>query len=154
MREECFSPQEPSFFHENANQSSDLLAIENSYSHRVNRLKLKKLHRIGSTQISLVWDDGHIGPVGLRNLRTACPCAGCQGETILLRHYSPPEKKPLAPDACELKGAEVIGNYALKLSWGDGHDQGIFTWEHLRSLCECEACSAKKISEPPRENYP
>jgi len=95
-----------------------------------------------------VWDDGHTGPITLQTLRDACPCAGCQGETVLLHHYAPPEKKALGHQAYELKGAEVMGNYALKLSWGDGHDQGIFTWEHLRALCECEECSARKSSYP------
>ena len=111
-------------------------------------MKLKKLTKIDSTKVSLLWDDGHEGPVALRTLRDACPCAGCQGETILLHHYAAPEKKASGPLAYQLEGAEVMGNYALKLSWGDGHGQGIYTWEHLRSLCECEECSARKSLNP------
>lgn len=33
-------------------------------------------------------------------------------------------------------GAEMVGNYALKLSFDDGHDSGLFTWEYLRELGE------------------
>jgi DUF971 family protein len=104
-------------------------------------LKLKKLQRIDSTKIQLLWDDGHVGPVSLKAMRAACPCAGCQGETVLLRHYVPPPKPETTPEALDLKNVEVVGNYAVRPTWADGHDQGIYTWEHLRSLCECEQCS-------------
>lgn len=110
-------------------------------------LKLKKLHRIDSTKISLLWDDGHEGVLSLFGFRTACPCAGCQGETVLLRHYAPPPKAPLSPEAVTLKSVEVVGNYGLRPLWADGHDQGIYTWEHLRSICECEICSAAGTPE-------
>lgn len=63
---------------------------------------------------------------------------------MLLHHFAAPEKSPLAPEAYDLKNVEVVGNYAIKPSWGDGHDQGIYTWEHLRSLCECPECSARR----------
>ena len=33
-------------------------------------------------------------------------------------------------------GAEMVGNYALKLSFSDGHDSGLFTWEYLWELGE------------------
>lgn len=31
-------------------------------------------------------------------------------------------------------GAEMVGNYALKLSFSDGHDSGLFTWSYLQDL--------------------
>lgn len=31
---------------------------------------------------------------------------------------------------------EQVGNYALKFSFSDGHDSGIYTWDYLRSLCD------------------
>ncbi|TBW55878.1 DUF971 domain-containing protein [Marinobacter halodurans] len=31
-------------------------------------------------------------------------------------------------------GAEMVGNYALKLSFSDGHDSGLFTWSYLLEL--------------------
>lgn len=34
-----------------------------------------------------------------------------------------------------LTNAEPVGNYALKLSFDDGHDSGLFTWEYLYDLC-------------------
>ena len=35
-----------------------------------------------------------------------------------------------------IDGMELVGNYALKIRWSDGHDTGLYTWEHLRRLCE------------------
>ncbi|MDP0588209.1 MAG: DUF971 domain-containing protein [Candidatus Endonucleobacter bathymodioli] len=31
--------------------------------------------------------------------------------------------------------AEVIGSYAIKLSFDDGHDSGIYSWDYLYDLC-------------------
>ena len=31
-------------------------------------------------------------------------------------------------------GAELVGNYALRIRFSDGHDTGIYTWEYLRDI--------------------
>ncbi|MNT90440.1 hypothetical protein D3C72_2313420 [compost metagenome] len=33
-----------------------------------------------------------------------------------------------------LSGVEPAGNYALKLSFDDGHDSGLFSWDYLYEL--------------------
>ncbi|MDO6563026.1 DUF971 domain-containing protein [Amphritea sp. 1_MG-2023] len=35
-----------------------------------------------------------------------------------------------------IKGLEAVGNYALKITFDDGHDSGLFTWEYLLDLCQ------------------
>jgi DUF971 family protein len=40
----------------------------------------------------------------------------------------------LSPAALELRKLEQVGNYALSLGWGDGHDTGIYTYRFLREL--------------------
>jgi len=90
--------------------------------------------------IEILWTDGHHGVVSLETLRDKCPCAGCAGESVLFDSYRPAEPDRKTPGRYELKSASPIGNYALKLVWGDGHDLGIYSWEHLRSLCECQEC--------------
>ncbi len=77
-------------------------------------------------------------------LRDACPCAGCKGETVLFQTYVPSPVDENAPGRYVLKGAESIGNYAMRFIWEDGHAEGIYTWEHLRSLCECEDCVERR----------
>lgn len=34
-----------------------------------------------------------------------------------------------------LEQIEPAGQYALKLTFSDGHDSGLFTWEYLEQLC-------------------
>ncbi|HEY6952696.1 MAG TPA: DUF971 domain-containing protein [Bacteroidota bacterium] len=85
------------------------------------------------TELSLTWDDGVESTIALRILRDNCPCASCQGETVLLRTYKPVQQ-PELPGKYVLKGAQQVGSYALQLNWGDGHQTGIYTWEKLRGL--------------------
>ena len=101
---------------------------------------LKSFRRKGRDHVDLTWDDGHQGPVTLTALREACPCAGCKGETVLLHHYAPTTAGQPSPLKYSLMGASTVGSYALQLQWEDGHNTGIYTWEQLRSLCECTEC--------------
>jgi DUF971 family protein len=111
-------------------------------------MQLTQLKRLSPISLNLFWDDGHTGPVSLHSLRDNCPCAGCQGESVLFQKYVAPIPDRGVPGRYELRGAESIGNYAMKFSWGDGHDQGIYTWDHLRGLCECPECLAARSEVP------
>ena len=46
------------------------------------------------------------------------------------------------PLALRIIGAEAVGKYAIKFSWNDGHDLGIYSWRLLREMCPCEQCKA------------
>jgi DUF971 family protein len=35
----------------------------------------------------------------------------------------------------------LVGKYALKFKWSDGHESGIYSWEYLRRMCQCELCN-------------
>lgn len=83
--------------------------------------------------LSLKWSDGTDTLIPLKALRDNCPCASCQGETVLLKTYKPAEQ-PELQGKYVLKGAQQVGHYALQIIWGDGHQTGIYTWEKLRSL--------------------
>lgn len=81
------------------------------------------------------WNDGFRAAVPFKTLRDACPCAACKEEAAKpldpFRILKPNELAPLG-----LKGMEPVGRYAYRILWSDGHDTGIFTMEHLRSLCQ------------------
>ena len=36
---------------------------------------------------------------------------------------------------------EVAGSIGLRITWDDGHNSGIYTWERLRMMCPCTICS-------------
>lgn len=89
-------------------------------------------------RLRIVWRDGHVSEYEPRQLRLACPCAGCvdefTGRPILDPSTVPAETNPVRID--------YVGRYALKFTWPDGHDTGIFPFDLLRRLCPCGACAA------------
>jgi DUF971 family protein len=41
--------------------------------------------------------------------------------------------------------AELVGNYALRIRFSDGHDTGLYSWEYLRTIDPAR----KEASSPP-----
>jgi len=86
-------------------------------------------------ELRITWSDGSVSLFPLALLRDSCPCAVCKGESDLLGNVRMPAQPPSqAPGRNQLAAAEAVGNYALALRWGDGHDTGIYSWQYLRSL--------------------
>ena len=106
--------------------------------------KLLKVKQVDSALLMFVWSDGREDIIRLQSIRDSCPCAACQGETVLFQTYTPQEPKRDTPGRYDLKHAETVGVYALQLTWGDGHNTGIYTWEHLRELADSEDRPIKK----------
>lgn len=97
-----------------------------------------KIKQISQTELSVDWNDGHKGRHALQLLRRYCPCASCKVEA---EEREATEMFPiLTPGKNQLKSLETIGNYALRLQWGDGHNTGIYTYDYLRQICECSIC--------------
>lgn len=100
---------------------------------------LKQFKRKPETDIViLLFDDGFEFELTLKELRENCPCASCKGEEVLLHKYHPVSIKPISQKGYELEKAELVGNYAIKLIWKDGHSNGIYSWEYLRKLSSIE----------------
>jgi DUF971 family protein len=38
---------------------------------------------------------------------------------------------------------QMIGRYAISFAWSDGHSTGIYPYEYLLEMCECDVCAAK-----------
>ncbi len=97
-----------------------------------------KISRPTQAMLAIEWDDGHKGRHTLAVVRKYCPCAGCKVE------METNEGSSLLPiikqGQNELQAIEPVGNYALQFIWKDGHRTGIYTFEYLRRLCECEEC--------------
>jgi DUF971 family protein len=36
---------------------------------------------------------------------------------------------------------QLVGRYAIRIRWSDGHGTGIYTFQRLREWCPCEACA-------------
>ena len=94
-----------------------------------------------SKGIKIDWKDGHSSDYGLMYLRDKCPCATCAGT------HGPPPRPPEADNpfqmfkpALKMLSVEPVGNYAIRINWSDGHNTGIYSWEHFRRICQCEQC--------------
>jgi DUF971 family protein len=48
----------------------------------------------------------------------------------------------------ELARVAGVGNYALGLTWADGHDTGIYSFRWLRRICPCPACGGSRREAP------
>jgi len=104
-----------------------------------NKIKANKKDK----NLLVVWSDGHESNYSFSLLRSGCPCASCRGGHENMR----PEPDPKIfytnlPDSelTTLVNVELVGSYALKALWQDGHDFGIYTWQYLRAMCSCSIC--------------
>jgi DUF971 family protein len=87
---------------------------------------------IGS-ELALAFQDGEELYLSLDMLRRGCPCATCQGEPDALGRVVRPVKE-IGERGFELIKTELVGGYALQLSWADGHSTGIYSFEYLKRL--------------------
>jgi DUF971 family protein len=98
-----------------------------------------ELKQLGASRLGIQWSDGHESLYQVRNLRLACRCANCVDEWTrekkLREEEVPLDIKPRKIDS--------VGRYALGFAWSDGHDTGFYTYEQLRSLCECDKCRSQ-----------
>lgn len=80
--------------------------------------------------LELAWEGEPPAQVAYRTIRAECPCASCKDEWTGERILDPASIRP----DLQLAGMEAVGNYAVRLSWNDGHGSGLFTWDLLRKL--------------------
>ena len=91
------------------------------------------IRRLSAEQLLEVsWPDGLTARLPLVPLRAECMCARCVDEITGARIV---ELDGIDP-AIQINEMKLVGNYAVKLYWSDGHNQGLYTWDHLRRLSE------------------
>jgi DUF971 family protein len=42
------------------------------------------------------------------------------------------------------QSAQAVGQYAIQISFSDGHSTGIYSYDLLRSICPCAECSTNR----------
>jgi DUF971 family protein len=115
--------------------------------------KSVKVNLTAGTGIEIEWKDGHRSSYTFPYLRDACPCAMCNDEREKSGREpgdSPrpaPGALPMFKAAAKPVSAEPVGKYAIKFTWNDSHDLGIYSWQFLREHCPCAECRAARGSE-------
>ena len=75
--------------------------------------------------------------IDLKKMRLACPCAHCSGEKDVLGNvYKPGRPRSLVEKSFIIKKINRVGNYGIKMFWGDGHSNGIYTFDFLKKLSD------------------
>lgn len=104
-----------------------------------------------SKGIKIDWNDGHHSEYSAGYLRDECPCATCtgaHGTTPQKTDYSAPANPfQMYRPALRMTEVEQVGNYAIRILWNDGHNTGIYSYEHFRRICPCEECKEARKGE-------
>jgi len=74
------------------------------------------------------WADEVVTTLTTPELRSICPCANCVDEVTGHRVHDPAS---VPPDLLT-ESVTLVGHYALAIRFADGHDTGIYTFDHLR----------------------
>jgi len=87
-------------------------------------IRLKKDRR----GIAVRFDDGVVHELAAEMLRVLSPSAEVQG-------HSPEQRKTVGGKKdVSISAVDPVGNYAVRLTFDDGHNTGLFTWAYLRKL--------------------
>ena len=81
-----------------------------------------------SRVLAVSFSDGATFRIPFELMRIYSPSAEVQG------HGPGQEVLQTGKRLVGLEGLEPVGNYAIKPTFSDGHDSGLFTWEYLYFL--------------------
>ncbi len=87
-------------------------------------IRLHKASRI----LEVTFDGGRSYRLPCELLRVYSPSAEVRG------HGPGQELLQVGKENVNIDAIEPVGHYAVKLVFDDGHDTGIYTWEHLYNL--------------------
>jgi len=94
--------------------------------------------------LAIEWADGHATTYDFTGLRWLCPCAYCRGEAGMPGWLD--SSPTLTAEQTRLVDLQLVGNYAVAPSWGDGHHTGYYTFLLLRHHCPCEVCTRSRAT--------
>jgi DUF971 family protein len=88
-----------------------------------------KLHQV-SHVLEIAFSDGTRFKLPYEFLRVYSPSAEVRG------HGPGQEVLQIGKKNIEVKGIEPVGSYAVQLTFSDGHDTGLYSWDYLHELGE------------------
>jgi DUF971 family protein len=86
-----------------------------------------------SRELEIAFADGPRYRLPYEYLRVYSPSAEVRG------HGPGQEVLQTGKRNVNVTGIEPVGSYAIKISFDDGHDTGLYTWEYLRELGKNQA---------------
>jgi DUF971 family protein len=115
--------RQPSAFHRPDANGTGPVSLGGT-THWPVELRLKRAEKL----LEIVFEDGTRFCLRAEYLRVESPSAEVQGHA--------PGQKTLVPGRAHVGiiGLEPIGNYAVRITFDDLHDTGIYSWSYLRQL--------------------
>jgi DUF971 family protein len=85
--------------------------------------------------LTVQWPDGTTSHYPIAYLRRMSPSA----EAKMLREELARNPLTVLPSSAAqgpltANGVELVGNYAIRVRFSDGHDTGIYSWRYLREI--------------------
>jgi DUF971 family protein len=87
-----------------------------------------KLHQ-SSRKLEIAFDNFTHFMLSCEYLRVHSPSAEVRG------HGPGQEVLQVGKEGVNIVGIEPVGQYAVKLTFSDGHDTGLYSWDYLYELC-------------------
>lgn len=96
----------------------------------------RSLHLDRQRGLHVTFHDGTTAFLSLALLRRQSPSADARHEREAAARNPLHVLSPRAAQAGPLvaEGAELVGNYAVRIRFSDGHDTGLYAWRLLREL--------------------
>jgi DUF971 family protein len=85
--------------------------------------------------LTISWPDGHASFYPIAYLRRMSPSADAKQIREELKQ-NPLTVLPAtnSQEPLTAESAELVGNYAVRIRFSDGHDTGLFSWRYLRQI--------------------
>lgn len=86
--------------------------------------------------LTVRWNDGRVSVYPLAYLRRNSPSAEAKAmrEDMAKNPLTVLPASAVSNEPLKATGAELIGNYALRVEFSDGHRTGLYTWAYLREI--------------------
>jgi DUF971 family protein len=84
-------------------------------------------------KLLIIWNDDSVNSISLMTLRKLCPCATCLTEK---ENQSPSYIPLFSENQIKISSLKQVGNYAISVTWQDGHNTGIYEFPFLKLICE------------------
>lgn len=83
-----------------------------------------------SESLEVTWGEQGTARYPVRRLRCECGCAQCVDERTGTRTLDVNS----VPGDIGITDVQLVGNYAVKFAFSDGHDTGIYSWDRLYAI--------------------
>jgi len=84
-------------------------------------------------ELAIAWSDGNESYINVERLRAASPSAENQGERDIFGNQYGGDGPKRFPGVTVL-GWDMVGNYAIRFEFSDGHRTGLYSYDYLRKL--------------------